>query len=152
MIKTTIVSRRPFGGSPKFYAHAAKYSNIKEQDLLNYMMQNSQVGAAAVYGAVEAFKAVITTFVLNGHTVSIPNLGTFSVTLQTNSKGITVAPPADATTEAGKAQMKEFKKQLSNAVNGIKVRFTPSAKLRRSAKSAKFQGIVLQDDTAVENP
>ena len=47
--------------------------------------------------------------------------------------------------------MREFLTNLVNGFRGVKVRYTPTAQVSVAAKSAKFQGILV-DDTVGPNP
>ena len=120
------ISKRPVpGGGHKYYPTGLVYSNINDDGLVQYMQQNSQVSETAARSAVKAFKAAFTTFLINGHTMVIPSLGTFSLSAQC------------------KAQNEVESVDLT--VKNIRIRFTPTAVVRRSAKSAKFQIVTPQE-------
>lgn len=148
-IRTGIVQRTTIGGGKKLYAIGLHYSNIKDEDLISHMQTNSQISLAAAVAAVKAFKAVLSTFLVNGHTIVVPRFGTFSLTL--SSKRIADTRPAKTETEAEKKAMREFLTSLVNGFRGVKVRYTPTAQVSVAAKSAKFQGILV-DDTVGPNP
>lgn len=140
-IRSGVIKRRVFAGGSKYFPIGLKYSNIGEKELLNYMLQNSQVGRAMAVCAVEAFRAAFTTFLLNGHTMKVPGLGTFSLTCNSDTKMVTSVPDP-----SNKEAYSKFKRQVQNAIRNIRVRYTPEADIRSGARSVKFQGI-LQDDT-----
>ena len=120
------VSKRPLpGGGTKYYPTGLVYSNINDDGLVQYMQQNSQVSETAARSAVKAFKAAFETFLINGHTMVIPSLGTFSLSAQCKAQD----------------QVSSVEATIKN----IRVRFTPTAQVRRAAKSAKFQMLPLED-------
>lgn len=135
-IRVGIIQRTVFKGGKKLFPVGLKYSNIGEKELLNYMLQNSQVGRATAVCAVEAFRAAFETFLLNGHTMSVPALGTFS--LSCNCKRVQGEPPAKTDKEA----YSKFVRSVSDNIYNFKVRYTPESDIRMGARSAKFQGIV----------
>ena len=145
LIRTGIVQRTLPGGGKKLFALGLHYDNIGDDELIEYMQQNTQVGIASAVAAVKAFKAVLNTFLLNGHTIVIPRLGTFS--LNCNGKMIPDTRPAKVETEEEKKQMRDFLQKLVSGIYNVRVRFTPTATVRVAAKSAQFQGIIVQDDT-----
>lgn len=147
IIRQGIVRRKAFGGGTKLYATGLTYSNIKDAELLTYMLQNSQVGRSAAVAAVEAFKAAFTTFLMHGHTMTVPALGTFSLTCNSDTKKITLTPPAEPIdTDAKKKQLADFRRQVGAAVENISIRFTPQARMQLAAKSVRFQPVIVEDD------
>ena len=145
LIKTGIVRRKAFGGGAKLYATGLHYDNIGDEQLVQTMAQNSQIGVASAVAAVHAFRKVVTTFLLNGHTIVVPRLGTFSLTC--NGKMIPDTRPAKVETDEEKKQMREFLQNLDDGIYNVKVRFTPTPQVSVAAKSAQFQNIIVQDDT-----
>ena len=143
LIKTGIVRRKSFGGGAKLYATGLHYDNIGDEQLVQTMAQNSQIGVASAVAAVHAFRKVVTTFLLNGHTIVVPRLGTFSLTC--NGKMIPDTRPAKVETDAEKKQMRDFLQELVNGIDNVKVRFTPTPQVTVAAKSAQFQNIIVQD-------
>lgn len=134
-IKVGVVQRTVFKDGKKYFPIGLRYSNITERELLNYMMQNSQVGRAAAVCGVEAFKAAFSTFLLNGHTMQVPGLGTFSLTC--NCK--TVSGPS-AMPKKGTEEYSKLKRDVVNSVYNFRVRYTPISEIRQSAKSTSFVG------------
>ena len=145
LIKTGIVRRKSFGGGAKLYATGLHYDNIGDEQLVQTMAQNSQIGVASAVAAVHAFRKVVTTFLLNGHTIVVPRLGTFS--LSCNGKMIPDTRPAKVETDAEKKQMRDFLQNLVDGIHNVKVRFTPTPQVSVAAKSAQFQNIIVQDNT-----
>ena len=122
-------SKRPIpGGGTKYYPTGLIYSNVNDDGLVQYMQQNSQVSETAARSAVKAFKAAFETFLINGHTMVIPSLGTFSLSAQC------------------KAQTSV--EDVNVTVKNIRIRFTPTAQVRRAAESAKFVMLPVDDVNA----
>lgn len=144
-IKVGIVRRTNFKGGKKLYALGLHYTNISEAELMHYMQQNSQLGKGLAVAAVEAFKAAFTTFLMNGHSMQVPYLGTFSLTCNSDTKKVTLTP-SDGNTEQDKENNRKFKRQVRDAIENIRVRFTPIAKIRTSAKSVQFKPTIVDPD------
>lgn len=146
-IRQGIIRRTVPGGGSKLYAIGVHYSRINDSELINYMLQNSQVGRATAVAAVEAFKAVFATFLLNGHTIQVPALGTLSLTCNSDTKKVTKTPPAaPIDTDAKKKQLSEFRQNVANAIENYRIRFTPAPRMQMAAKSVRFQGIIVEED------
>ncbi len=141
-------SHRPIpGGGKKYYSNGLHLARIDDAGLIDYMLQNSQVGRTSAVAAVEAFKAAFTTFLMNGHTMQVPALGTFSLTCSTDTKKITHrAPDKPWNTDEKKEQVAVWRKECADAITDINVRFTPAARVRLAAKSVSFQGIITDED------
>ena len=88
-----------------------RYSTIDSKQIVEYCVQNSMVPKAYISGAMAALSQCIINFLLNGHHVVFPDLGTFSLT----STGYAVG-------EADKAGLNQLKK--------LNVRFLPCADLK----------------------
>ena len=121
------ISKRPIaGGGSKYFPTGLVYSNISDEGLVQYMCQNSQISETAARSAISSFKYAFLTFLINGHTLVVPAMGTYSLSAQCKAQ----------------ADVESAEKIIQN----IRVRFTPTSVVRRAAKSAKFQMIPLQDD------
>ena len=103
-LKTTITRRAVPGGGRKLYPNIVSFKNIGNDDLIERMMQNSN-------------------YVLNGHTVQIPQLGTFSLSAKTKS-------------------VADKDKAGPSCIKTIKIRFTPVGTTMQAAKSVKFSSLV----------
>ena len=113
----------------KYFSTGLVFSNIDDEGLVAYMRENSQISDAAARGAVAAFKAAVATFLLNGHTVVVPYLGTFS--LSSNGKSVDT-----------------LEKCTADLISNIRVRFTPTSRVNAAVKSARFVMVPLEDDAA----
>ena len=127
-IKTTITERTSPSGEKKLYANIVKYSNIGNDQLIQYMLENSNVSRATAVGAVFGVRSCVENFLLNGHTILIPGLGRFSLNVKSKAQD-----------SAKKVKPNTFKK--------LHIRFSPAKEIKASAKSAKFLGILKGDDT-----
>ena len=127
IVRTGIVRRTVPGGGKKLYASRIMYSNIGHDELIGYMQKNANVGRATAVAAVDVFAKVFATWVLHGHAIQVPELGTFSLSAKTKA----ASSLEDAT---------------GDVIRRLRVRFTPVKHLKESAKSTRFQGIVVEDD------
>lgn len=129
-IRTGIVIRKDPSGVTKLYASKLMYSNIDSDKLVEYMASNSNVGKATAFGAVDAFRSLILTFLLNGHNVAIPQLGLFKLSAKSKLQD-------------------DVKNATGDAIKRLRVLYYPDRALKQAVKSTKFAGIV-QDDTLGE--
>ena len=97
-----------------------RYSTIDAEDLINTISNNSYVPksfvSASLYGIVEA----IENYLLNGHSIELPNLGIFSLSCESN----VAKTPADAGIE-------QFKK--------LNINFRPSTSLREKLDTVDLE-------------
>lgn len=122
LLRTGIVQRNVFKDGKKLFPTVLLYSNISDRELINYMLQNSQVGRSTAVAAVEAFKAAFTTFLLNGHTMVIPAVGTFSL--------------------SAKCKAVNSLDNVGQSIQRLKIRYTPENIIRVAAKSSKFRSLL----------
>lgn len=128
ILKTVITQRtNPLTGDTRLYANIATYSNLGNEQVLNYMCQNSGINRSVALAAIYALQNIVRNYVLNGHTVKIPELGTFSL----NARSKAVASPDKVTPETIKA---------------LHIRFTPTPRVQVAAKSVKFSGVLPDED------
>ena len=97
-----------------------RYSTIDAEDLINTISNNSYVPksfvSASLYGIVEA----IENYLLNGHSIELPNLGIFSLSCESN----VAKTPSDA-------GLSQFKK--------ININFRPSVELREKLDTVDLE-------------
>lgn len=124
-LQTIVTSRTTPQGVTKLYPNIVSYRNIKSDDLVEYMVENSSVSKTTAIGAL---RQVFTNYALNGHTVRIPQLGLFGVSAKTSAV----------------ATLKECG---ADCVKNLKLHFKPNKTLRNACKAVKFQGIVRDDQT-----
>ena len=65
----------------KVYPEVASFSRIDAENFMNYLAQNYQVGRAQVASVMEAVADQLAMFLMIGHTVEVPRIGTFSLTV-----------------------------------------------------------------------
>ena len=103
------------GGSQKiskgFVLRPVRYTTMSSKDILEYCTQNSMVPPAYVSASMHALTQSIRNFLLNGHSVEFPNLGTFRITCESTA--------TDNLEAAGIRQLVDFK-----------IRFLPSTDLK----------------------
>jgi len=91
------------------------YSTIKADELMKRAQDNSSLTAGRFYRAIDAIVNEFKNFLLNGHSVEVPQLGTFRFSIR--AKGV------EDRKDAGVRQ-----------VTMRKIIFTPSKDLRESMK------------------
>lgn len=105
-----------------FYAVRESYAieRIKTDDLIDSISENSQLPRAIVPAALAAILKSITNFVLNGHSVTVPRLGTFTGTITSRA-----AESREAFTASN--------------IKGMRVRFRKSPELDQASRySVRF--------------
>lgn len=122
-LRYKVVEREnPVTRSKVFYAVRESYAieRIKTDDLIDSIAENSQLPRAIVPAALAAILKSITNFVLNGHSVTVPRLGTFTGTITSRSADSRAAFTA------------------SN-IKGMRVRFRKSSELDQASRySVRF--------------
>ena len=73
-----VAKRNPIDGSVKYYAQPELYSQISKQDIIEAAQRNTSIPRAYLDMAYDALINEVENFVMNGHSVQIPNLGTIS--------------------------------------------------------------------------
>ena len=66
----------------KYYPLMVSSTRIENGAIARYISENSQIPLAHVTSALAAIEKSIVNFVMNGHSVIIPNLGTFRPVLK----------------------------------------------------------------------
>lgn len=97
--------------SMAYVLHPSRYSTIDASQIVEYCAQNSMVPKAYISGAMVALSQCVTNFLLNGHHIVFPNLGTFSITSTGYAEG-----------NVDKAGLEQLKK--------LNVRFLPCRDLK----------------------
>ena len=79
VIRYKVVAKRdPIKDSVKYYAQPELYSQISKQDIIEAAQRNTSIPRAYLDMAYDALINEVENFVMNGHSVQIPNLGTIS--------------------------------------------------------------------------
>jgi nucleoid DNA-binding protein len=71
--------------SKGFILRPVRYTTMSSKDILEYCTQNSMVPPAYVAATMHALTQSIRNFLLNGHSVEFPNLGTFRITCESTA-------------------------------------------------------------------
>ena len=77
--------RIAFNNQEKLVGSTDRYSTIDYQSIVQYAAKAAAVPESSVEMAMEAIFDAVNYFVLNGHSVQIPNLGTFSFGVRAKS-------------------------------------------------------------------
>ena len=83
---TAISRKNPTDKTVAYYPIQVPAPRVMTEDLVNYIAENSQLPRAVVPAALAAIQKSIANFVLNGHSVTIPRLGTFTATVKSKPK------------------------------------------------------------------
>lgn len=79
VIRYKVVKKKnPITGSFKYYAQPELYSQISKEDIVEAAQRNTSIPRAYLDMAYDALINEVENFVMNGHSVQIPNLGTIS--------------------------------------------------------------------------
>ena len=103
-----------FKDTEKLIGQASRYSTIEYDAIVAYAAKAAAVPESSIEMAMEALFDAMNYFVLNGHSVQIPNLGTFSIGVRARS----------TESEA------EFTADFSKNLRGISIRFLPDPDLK----------------------
>ena len=117
LLKTTITRRTVPGGGKKLFPNIVSFSNIGNDQMVEYLAVNSGINRPLAIAAVNALRAVFVNYLMNGHTVSA------KCKLVSNAK------------DAG-----------PDCIKRLKIRFTPKGTIKSACKSVKFSGIPVDDD------
>lgn len=112
---TAIARKSPVDKSVKFYPLQVPATRVLTDDLVDYIAENSQLPRAVLPAALAAIQKSIFNFVLNGHSVTIPRLGTFTATIKSKAQ-----PAADKVSAAD--------------IKSVHCRFRPSSKMSENVK------------------
>lgn len=73
-----VAKKNPLDKTVKYYAQPELYSQISKQDIIEAAQRNTSIPRAYLDMAYDALINEVENFVMNGHSVQIPNLGTIS--------------------------------------------------------------------------
>lgn len=122
VLKTGITQKTVFKDGKKLFPTVLTFSNIGNEQLVEYLAINSGINKGLAIAAVNALRNVFDNYLLNGHTVQIPQLGTFSLSAKCKL--------ADKEKDAG-----------AKCIQRVKIRYTPKTTVKAACKSAKFESI-----------
>ena len=119
-----------YNDTEKLVGLASRYSTIDYNSVVGYAAKAAAVPESSIDMSMEALFDGMNYFVLNGHSVQIPNLGTFSLVVSAKSTG----------SEA------EFTADFSKNLRSIKIRFLPDPELKAMiANTAIFTDVEDED-------
>lgn len=79
IIRYKVVQKRnPLDNTVRFYAQPELYSQISRDDIVEAAQRNTSIPRAYLDMAYDALINEVENFVMNGHSVQIPSLGTIS--------------------------------------------------------------------------
>ena len=124
------VRRIGYNDTEKLVGQAHRYTTIGYDSVVGYAAKAAAVPESSIDMSMEALFDAMNYFVLNGHSVQIPNLGTFSIGVSAKSTG----------SEA------EFTADFSKNLRSIKIRFLPDPELKAMiASTAIFTDVEDED-------
>lgn len=101
-----------------FVSRAVCYSNISADEFLNRLSSNSGINKGILYASCYEIAKTLKTFLFQGHSVTVPGIGTFRFAVK--------AKAADSEFDAGASKVyrksihflpdKNFKKELKSVV------------------------------------
>lgn len=124
LLKTNL-KKFAFQEKPLYVTSAVHYHRIESEDLLEAAARNSGINEATIYAGMKAVLNEFENFLLNGHSVQVPLLGTFRASV--NAKGV------DTNEEAG-----------AQTVYRRRIIYTPSKKLKEKLNNMSL--VSLQSD------
>jgi nucleoid DNA-binding protein len=122
--------RIAFNGSEKLVGQADRYSTIPYASIISYAAKAAAVPESSIEMAMEALFDAMNYFVLNGHSVQIPNLGTFSI-------GVRAKSAADES---------EFTANFSQNLRNVVIRFLPDSELKQMIASTAISTTVDEEN------
>ena len=103
-----------FSGETALVAKVDRYSTISYADIISYASKAAAVPESSMTMAMEAIFDAMSYFVLNGHSVQIPNLGTFSITVRCKASD----------------SLEDFTADFASNLRNVVIRFLPSPELK----------------------
>ena len=121
VIKTNL-KKLAFQEKPLYVTSAVHYHRIDSEDLLEAASRNSGINEATIYAGMKAVLNEFQNFLMNGHSVQVPLLGSFRISI--SAKGV------DTNEEAG-----------AQTVYRRRILFTPAKKLKERLYNLPLQSL-----------
>ena len=102
---------------------ADRYSTIEYKAIVAYAAKAAAVPESSIEMAMEAIFDAMNYFVLNGHSVQIPNLGTFSIGVRAKSA----------------ASEQSFQNNFAQNLRNVKINFLPDPELKQMLASTSIK-------------
>ncbi len=122
-----------------------QYSRIESADIVDYCANTCSLPRTFLAASLAAIESALTHFILNGHSVSIPNLGTFSLSCE--------GKVAEKSEDAGMNQFKGFhlnfrpSVQLKSAIDRVEAEMDGVYRcLDLEADNKIYQKVIKSDD------
>ena len=106
--------RIAYDDTEKLVGRAVRYSTIPYPEVISYAAQAASVPESNIEISMEALFDALNFFVMNGHSVQIPHIGTFSLKVRVKST----------------ATKEEFVANFSKNLRQISIRFLPAPELK----------------------
>ena len=126
MVKVKIIEQDVFNIADKetrsrgFVVKPIRYNTVKAEKIIDYCASSTMVPKPYVAASLEALSHGIQHFLLNGHSIEIPGLGIFNVTISYKT--------ARTSADAGLEQVKQ-----------LNVRFLPCRELKEAIGNAELE-------------
>ena len=134
MIKYYVIPRKnPINTEVKYYAmkDGAGAARFMTEQMYKTMSETSNVPVTYIPQALEAIAQAVQMFVLNGHCVTVGDLGSFQPVIKSS----------------GALSADEFS---ASHIKGVNIKFRPSPVLREILRTTTFQRATLEDDLEEE--
>ena len=103
-------------GGTYLCGNADRYSTIDYNSIVQYASKAAHVPESSITMAMEALYDALSYFVLNGHSVQIPNLGTFYLTVKCKSEDT----------------VEDFVENFSQNLKSVNIRFLPCTDIKEA--------------------
>ena len=104
-----------YSGETLLVGKVERYSTIAYSDIVAYAAKAAAVPESAITMAMEALYDAMSYFVLNGHSVQIPNIGTFYLTVKCKAAN----------------SLADFSTNFDENLRGLNIRFRPCVELKQ---------------------
>ena len=118
--------RIAYDNSEKLVGQAICYSTIPYASIIAYAAKAARVPESSIILSMEALFDAMNFFVLNGHSVKIPNLGTFYLSVRMKSA----------------ATKEEFIENFAKDLHQISIRFRPAPALKAKIAATAIKTLV----------
>ena len=120
-VKTNL-RKFPFQEKPLYVTSPVQYNRIDSDALMEAAARNSGINEATIYAGLKAVLNEFEKFLMNGHPVQVPLLGTFRVSF--NAKGV------DTNEEAG-----------AQTIYRRRILFKPATRLKSKLQAMSLTGL-----------
>ncbi|MBR1917458.1 MAG: hypothetical protein IJ832_06425 [Bacteroidaceae bacterium] len=125
----------PDSGAKKYSVRLKAYSTISEEEVMNKGAVMANCSSGELARGFAALSQVIDELVFNGHSVTIKNLGCFTLSTQTGLW--------DDKTQKWKSAGRDSMDDVSSSdIRGLYLRFYPCAAIRKELQGSTFFNVV----------